>query len=89
MKSYVIRLSSSMQYLAFLSALQAVRLLRLHPLSQLELRVCNNNNIDWRFLIHLFSRLTDIDQRWNRHRLAIHPLPAWGEEGEFREKPLN
>jgi hypothetical protein len=54
--------SSSVQYLAFLSALQAVRLLRLRPLSQLELWVCTNCNIE---LAIPYRSLP-----------AIHPLPA-------------
>lgn len=56
-----------MQFLAFLSALQAVRQLRLHPLSQLELWVCTNYNID---LAIPYRSLP-----------AIHPLPAALREG--------
>ena len=40
---------------------------------------CINCNIDWQFLIHLFSRLAIAKhhQRCNRHRLPIHPSAEW------------
>ena len=83
-----------MWFLAFLSALQAVRQPRLHPLSQLELwDICiishlkSKVNIDWGFLIHLLPRyaygITSSQIESSPPRYSS--LPRFAEGRDFRD----